>query len=650
MSNRSLAPDDAASNLAVTQHFPSPQHLRAASKSLLTQALADECKTSPESERLESRATAGPYQWDISAEETKSRGHDAPPPPPGPGGRRGHVKAPKSYTNGQTVAGYNSNFGNSTDSEESTTGSRAYSRRRFWAGSRGRGTSLERTERERRVQDAYKGTYSINPGDTGMPTISLPRDQRAELIVETPPVQGVRGRYRSWRDSSSSSQHIEHLRQDENDHAEIQKSIAEARSSGEPNTRSRKASHSMRFFREGDKTKTWEARTRDKTQCGPEPISINDSAKKSAREDADDTPSRGQTPSDTRATEKREAARSSFHNEIREHEEHQAHLPLPTQLLQEIRAQHNLTPGAGKGSSFSRSIPVTASERKHPREYEEHHEVTRYDNSKSPTTERDRSQSPSPSETRHDEDGDESCEEHDSGEEQMTSALFVPHHRVPGGKGDETQASKSEHEEPHRGLSATEQWLERTEVAPNDVELIVGTPGNDGDVRPLTSGEARRLGAIVELDTNLPVRSSEAGSTSQGNETETEDTDTTPTGSLKLSPVKQLQEKRETLPIQQQEPKQPLAAIELMPYRHQVGGHTTMWRFTKRAVCKQMNNRENEFYEKVEKYHPNLMKFLPRYDTIPSEGTGFSVLERDLLSLGSVLTAIQIYRGPQCHL
>jgi hypothetical protein len=59
--------------------------------------------------------------------------------------------------------------------------------------------------------------------------------------------------------------------------------------------------------------------------------------------------------------------------------------------------------------------------------------------------------------------------------------------------------------------------------------------------------------------------------------------------------------------------KQPLDAIELIPYRHQVGGHTTMWRFSKRAVCKQLNNRENEFYEKVERFHPKLLQFLPRY-------------------------------------
>ena len=56
-----------------------------------------------------------------------------------------------------------------------------------------------------------------------------------------------------------------------------------------------------------------------------------------------------------------------------------------------------------------------------------------------------------------------------------------------------------------------------------------------------------------------------------------------------------------------------LGAVELKPFNHQVGGHSTVYSFSRQAVCKQLNSRENEFYETVEKFHPELLDFLPRY-------------------------------------
>lgn len=57
----------------------------------------------------------------------------------------------------------------------------------------------------------------------------------------------------------------------------------------------------------------------------------------------------------------------------------------------------------------------------------------------------------------------------------------------------------------------------------------------------------------------------------------------------------------------------PIGAVELKPYKHQVGGHTSIYRFSRRAVCKQLNSKENMFYETVEKSHPELLGFMPRY-------------------------------------
>lgn len=56
----------------------------------------------------------------------------------------------------------------------------------------------------------------------------------------------------------------------------------------------------------------------------------------------------------------------------------------------------------------------------------------------------------------------------------------------------------------------------------------------------------------------------------------------------------------------------PFGVVELKPYTHQVGGHSTVYKFSKRAVCKPLSNRENEFYEVIEHDHPELLKFLPK--------------------------------------
>ncbi|KAK6534883.1 hypothetical protein TWF281_006182 [Arthrobotrys megalospora] len=68
-----------------------------------------------------------------------------------------------------------------------------------------------------------------------------------------------------------------------------------------------------------------------------------------------------------------------------------------------------------------------------------------------------------------------------------------------------------------------------------------------------------------------------------------------------------------TLADKSQVPPPPLGAVELKPYNHQVGGHTALYRFSRKAVCKSLNNRENEFYEAIEGTHQELLQFMPRY-------------------------------------
>ncbi|CCJ31088.1 unnamed protein product, partial [Pneumocystis jirovecii] len=54
-------------------------------------------------------------------------------------------------------------------------------------------------------------------------------------------------------------------------------------------------------------------------------------------------------------------------------------------------------------------------------------------------------------------------------------------------------------------------------------------------------------------------------------------------------------------------------AKRIRPYKHQVGGHHTLFRFSKRTVCKPLAKRENEFYEAVEHLHRDLLEFMPKY-------------------------------------
>ncbi|GAA5888410.1 hypothetical protein JCM5296_000619 [Sporobolomyces johnsonii] len=53
--------------------------------------------------------------------------------------------------------------------------------------------------------------------------------------------------------------------------------------------------------------------------------------------------------------------------------------------------------------------------------------------------------------------------------------------------------------------------------------------------------------------------------------------------------------------------------VPLEPFRHQVGGHNHIFRFSKKAVCKPLTSRENQFYEAVERSCPRLLAFVPQY-------------------------------------
>lgn len=499
---------------------------------------------------------------------------------------------------------------------------------------RGRGTSLERTNKEKRVEETPQGPVSTNPGDTGMSGHVTPQSPVTPDLAVNPPTDGMRARYRSWRDARppTAERAWSIGQQGTDDSGQVENSIKEALAGVEPNGRSRKASHSMRFFKEGlpeDKLKRKDHKSR--TQSKDASSRGKDAPTESSKPKPDQAAPKNQTtpsplpsPLDGQLKSKDEVSKdngkvgaelgyfdiSSSPKQVSEDQMQN----FPAQLLDDIRKNHNLTPGANKGTSFSRSIPVTASEKSLPdvcsgelaklKDPSDHVDLEDYSETHQPKTD----------------------EEEDSGEEHISSAVFVPHQTS---HDSETEIDESNSlprpilQRPEKlETTKSQQWLEEHEVPSRDLaekylnkdqpkQKLLPSPRN---VKPPTP-RIEKGPYVPEITRPIDIELNDTAQSTNGDESATtndRESDTTPTASLK----------RETQPVpegisklhdHQTEQHQPLEAIELIPYRHQVGGHTTMWRFSKRAVCKQLNNRENEFYEKVERFHPKLLKFLPRY-------------------------------------
>ncbi|OAA57638.1 inositol hexaphosphate kinase [Niveomyces insectorum RCEF 264] len=209
------------------------------------------------------------------------------------------------------------------------------------------------------------------------------------------------------------------------------------------------------------------------------------------------------------------------------------------------------------------------------------------------------------------EDGDE------SGEEKISSALFVPHQSVedgdaaspPLGSGIASSASLASTSHTtastrHSSREVFDSW--RTNERNHDLETSDQAGPTAADLSPTFNEKLHRQ--MSHSDQKYAARIASLPVT-PGEEPGPVFFDKTTTTSAE-KPRRSMSQYSEDLAVQEPKPRD---AIELIPYKHQVGGHTTLWRFSKRAVCKQLTNRENEFYEKIERYHRDLLSFLPRY-------------------------------------
>ncbi|KAK4205745.1 hypothetical protein QBC40DRAFT_162012 [Triangularia verruculosa] len=359
---------------------------------------------------------------------------------------------------------------------------------------------------------------------------------------------------------------------------QVEKSITHALAGHEPNARSRKASHSLRFFKEGlpeEKVKRKETRpsthrekalaTVDVKHEGEGQLKESDINKDKARNLDEKAPAVGGPPraktipaglrTPVAVETVKESPEDYFVDKHTESSDHVSPVKPALSICEPaVQDRQHLEPaGPSPGLEQRRKSDASTG------------------------------------------GGDSAVDEGDeSGEEKISSAVFVPHQApespaehipVPGAPPRTVPTrTQSRHDDFRTWLVKADE----PEVDANGVEIV------DRKLRP----ETTQSSVAPELDTTQPagpVAAEESGLVS----------------AKPSRPVSKYHE--EVVHDHQLEPRQPLEAIELIPYKHQVGGHTTLWRFSKRAVCKQLNNRENEFYEKIEHHHRDLLAFLPRY-------------------------------------
>ncbi|KHN95499.1 inositol hexaphosphate kinase KCS1 [Metarhizium album ARSEF 1941] len=392
----------------------------------------------------------------------------------------------------------------------------------------------------------------------------------------------------------------------------VEKSVAEAIAGVEPNARSRKASYSLRFFKEGlppeDKPRRRDAKTtpRDKLsptweEGVPEGSTMTIVAPPGSRNEET-------CPAQSTRAGTNWVSRDYFNREPTDTAAEVDKTP-ETLLGSRLRPGHEATckpisPPDEVGPTPASQADVEDGQRRSAGDEEEGEHPSGSVNDNTGPKARSRHEGDVDDvDVDADADADADAEDADeSGEEKISSAVFLPHQEMPDARSVAPDLSGSTQAQRSRSISqsSSHPWLVKADEPEPEPE-----PHDKGETIAAAdvSRTEHRENRVPPVE--LQEKSIEAA--------------------LALEPVvkgqKQKAPKSQSTVIQyedhvhhhQHHPRQPLEAIELIPYKHQVGGHTTIWRFSRRAVCKQLNNRENEFYETIERYHRDLLPFLPRY-------------------------------------
>ena len=427
------------------------------------------------------------------------------------------------------------------------------------------------------------------------------------------------------------------------------------------NARSRKASHYLRLFKENTdalEQKKVKARSRDASsnEDGIDRTSYNTGIPENDADEGEGTVNRATVVSD--------APRASFDEEgfndgqviqykpqtnATEMKQGAGKTPgdkQPVQPLSEISIQSDsderntlLDPSSKKqniewrSSSLSEhGIPFRLLEeiRNYPRkpvfleEYRHLYGIQSRNNSSRDTdtfTEDDRLEQTGNKLENDEKHADPDGEEYESNKEQISSAIYYPHQAASPDSSD-TNLEQTESaddienviQQPGFRLSELDTVVEETQLPADEVTIALQSQdehqcfhGDLPQAQVLSSPDQAKQSEVPTSsasDTDYEswdeiaqsVRGEDYGVINEG--------EATPTANPNVSKQVFSLKKRHRVP---------LGAVELKPYKHQVGGHSTVFHFSKRAVCKQLSNRENEFYEVLERRHPELLKFLPRY-------------------------------------
>ncbi|KAK5121837.1 hypothetical protein LTR85_004712 [Meristemomyces frigidus] len=413
------------------------------------------------------------------------------------------------------------------------------------------------------------------------PPVSAPQtDEAPDLERST-----ERQQYRSWRQGEAKLQGLTIAQsQRKQSLAEIGvDKVVDARIPPRPsqvsNARSRKASHYLGLFRENEAD---EKRQADKQRAKQ----LSETGDRLAIEEKDEDVQE-QTPKlapsvgeDVDSVEDGRAITIS--------KDRLAH-HLPIDLLDEIRNHHHLAPGPARKIPYSKDVPT-----------------------------RDKGHK----EGDHKQGQDTMHEDEEADGEHISSAVYYPHQGLKL-EDSPTEAQIAQHR--HDRSSQQGKGAPKDELPLDHVEFSLRS--GDGGTSDQLQGEiaVSHVPSTQDFE-QLPAPAlsadkrafsdsdNESDAYASGYESAvSEEQETTPTatphGKLNMTSANESPTKAK----RSHKPPEPIGAVELKPYKHQVGGHNTVYRFSRRAVCKQLNSKENVFYETVEKYHPELLGFMPRY-------------------------------------